>query len=209
MLMVRINNLLLKYNKHFSFLLVDYSKNTQYPTPIYECFEVYKNISKLLKDKHFILAGDSAGGNITINVINKIIETNIKIPTAQICMSPWVMADKKSPSYYSNQKYDYLNDTVIRMAQDMYHPNSINIDERSLLNLSYEGFPPTLIRAGMNEMLIDEIVELSLLMKKSNVYVKLDIRENMPHDFDFFHGLIESFDVGFYDLVNFIIEYSI
>ena len=111
------------------------------------------------------------------------------IPTAGMTREEWLLARKEdyraqdaesvSGSHYGQYLLSYLQKMTDNYAagQDLENPLI------SPLFGNYEGFPPTYIQAGDNEILLNDATMLHKKMVKENVSVKIDIFKGMWHVF--------------------------
>jgi len=143
--------------------------------------------------RNLVIAGDSAGGGLTMATLCKLRDEGIALPGAGVCFSPWVDLECAEPSWDRNQPWDYLprfSTTPEFNCAKMYagelpltHPlvSPIHADIR--------GLPPLLIQVGEVETLHDEAVLLAKRAKDASVDVTLQIYPDMVHVFQGFGSL--------------------
>ena len=135
--------------------------------------------------RDIILAGDSAGGNLALSLTLKLKEEGRLLPRGLVLMSPWTDLTSSGKSHSTKANIDpvldapYLADMIRNYASEQDLKNPLV----SPLFGAYEGFPPTYIQVGGNEILLDDSVMLYKKMLKANVSVKLDIFKGMWHVF--------------------------
>jgi monoterpene epsilon-lactone hydrolase len=56
------------------------------------------------------------------------------------------------------------------------------------------GFPPILLQAGTNELLLDDCVRLAERARAADVDVVLDVTAGVPHVFQAFTGVLDEAD---------------
>lgn len=135
--------------------------------------------------RDIILTGDSAGGNLALSLTLKLKEEGRLLPRGLVLMSPWTDLTSSGKSHDSKAEIDpvlnasYLAEMIRNYAsgQDLENPLI------SPIFGSYEGFPPTYIQVGGNEILMDDSVMLYKKLLKANVSVKLDVFKGMWHVF--------------------------
>ncbi len=197
--------------KNVNYLFIDYPKSPEfkYPIAINVCYEIYLQISSMFPKTNFIFMGDSAGANLLIQVTNKIIKNNIRKPISLICFSPWVISRIKGKYWKENENKDFITPYGVALATKAYLGFDISNKKwyRSILNLDYNNFPPMFIRAGGNELILDEIICLKEKIAKSNCEINYELIPNMPHAFDLFHGIIPNFDANYKGLIDYIKKY--
>ncbi|KAH6707623.1 acetyl-hydrolase [Leptodontidium sp. MPI-SDFR-AT-0119] len=88
---------------------------------------------------HIVFAGDSAGGNLSLVLLQTILELrrqdlkitwngeerDIPLPAGVATCSPWTDITHSSPSYSTNKKFDYLPSLAEANTSERYPPDSI------------------------------------------------------------------------------------
>jgi epsilon-lactone hydrolase len=108
-----------------SILAVDYRRPPEhpYPTPVDDCLSAYLYILEKVGDpSRIILAGDSAGGNLVLATLDRIINANLPIPRGGLLLSPWVdLTDcGRTSSWQTNVEYDYITSELAQFFADCY-----------------------------------------------------------------------------------------
>lgn len=136
------------------------------------------------------IAGDSAGGSLTMLVPLALRQQGLPLPAALVFMSPFVDPSRSSNSMRDNQRLDpMLNKRWIDQAVDWYaaphdHPLAAPLGG-DLSNL-----PPALVQVGTDEMLHDDSVMLADLSTRQGNKVELEIYEDRWHVFQIHAGLL-------------------
>lgn len=176
-----------------NFILIDYKKLLEYNIIqiINSTFNVYNNLIDMINNQNIIFMGDSAGANLALQVTNLAIKQNKNIPSNLICLSPWIITNIQEKYWNSNKKKDYLTPYTISIAKDAVL-NSADYTDYNPLDFNYNNFPKMLIRAGSNELILDEIYALIDKVKKSNCIFEYQIVNNMYHSFDLYYTFSKS-----------------
>ena len=194
-------------SKETNYLLMDYPKAPEfkYPLAINLCYQKYYYLLNLFPNANFIFMGDSSGANLLLQITEIIIKKGIKVPSNLICLSPWVITNIRNKYWKKNLNKDILTQFAVDLAIKSYLGN-INSQrwDLNILDLTYHKFPQIYLRAGKNELILDEILELILNIKKKEGKIKYKIIENMPHAFDIFHGFNNDFDLDYMGLIDII-----
>lgn len=135
--------------------------------------------------KDIIVAGDSAGGNLCLALTLQLKEEKRMLPKALVCISPWTDLTSSGKSYDTRKDIDpVLSKGYLDTAVSDYAPSKDLMDPLiSPLFGDFNGFPPTYIQVGDNEILLYDSINLYRKMLKDNVYAKLDIYKGMWHVF--------------------------
>jgi len=167
-------------------LLVDYrlAPEDPFPAALNDAMDCYRFLLDQKFDaKNIMLAGDSAGGNLTLATLLKVRDEKLPMPAAGICFSPWADLTHSGNSIKTNQHSDtMINMQVIPQVADMYAKgNSLTNPLVSPLFADYQGMPPLFINASSSEVLFDDATRLAKKAQAQGVTVQLSIKADMPH----------------------------
>jgi monoterpene epsilon-lactone hydrolase len=163
---------------------VDYRLAPEHPFPasLNDCLTVYRRlINDGIDPGQIVIAGDSAGANLTLAVLFTLRDAGEPLPAAAVYISPMTDLAFSSKSYH-NQKDALLTAEFVRSMssyyvrnQDVYNP---------LISPYYgdfTGLPPLLIHAGKNEILLNDAEQLACKARHAGVDVTLTIWPKMWH----------------------------
>ena len=172
--------------------MVDYrlAPENIYPAALDDAVTVYRELLKRGVDpKKIIVFGDSAGGNLALELALYLKENNLPQPALLILMSPWTTFETNLPSRSGNAERDLiLGVTNPHMYNEVCNPNyggEISLDDPRLspIHADLSGLPPMLIQVGGREMFLDEGIELLKKSAAGELDVTLSIYRGMSHDF--------------------------
>ncbi len=132
-----------------------------------------------------IVAGDSAGGNMALSLVLKLKSQNRLLPRGLVLMSPWTDLTSSGKTHITRAEVDpVLNEEYLKSMIENYAPDQ-PLDDPLISPLfgEFEGFPPTYIQVGDNEVLLSDATMLHKKMIQANVSVKLDVFKGMWHVF--------------------------
>lgn len=135
--------------------------------------------------KDVIVTGDSAGGNMALALALRLKEEERLLPGGIVLMSPWTDLTSSGESFETKAELDpVLNRAYIDRMIQAYAPGRDLKDPLiSPLYGSFEGFPPTYIQVGENEILLSDAQRLYQALVDANVSAKIDIFPGMWHVF--------------------------
>jgi acetyl esterase/lipase len=137
------------------------------------------------------VAGDSAGGNLTLATLLALRQRQRPLPAGAIAISPGTDLTLASDSLRSADDPIISARTMPEFRQ-RYLPNT---DPRNPLASpvfgDYRGLPPILIQTGEHEMLRDDSLRVAKKARRDGVPVTLEIWPGMVHVFQI-RGLPES-----------------
>ncbi len=167
----------------------------KYPAPLEDALEAWKYLKDIgIRASHIIVAGDSAGGNLALELCLHLKNKGEKQPAALVLFSPWTDMSAEGYTYESEKENDpVISKIYVENARRAY----LGEEETDYKNPNYSplygelsGLPNTLIQVGMSEVLRYDSVALAKRMKKSGVDVKLQIYKNGWHVFQQFPTLL-------------------
>jgi len=142
-------------------------------------------------------AGDSAGGGLTVITCLSARDANLPMPAAIVAFSPGLDATRTGESMDTKAGIDpiFTRETLGHTGA-MYlagqDPNHHMLSPAVRADLT--GFPPMLLQAGTNEVLLDEATRMAARARNAGVDVILDITADVPHVFQAFAGVLDEAD---------------
>ncbi len=177
-------------------LSVDYRLAPEHPFPaqLEDCVKAYKwLLSQGIKAENIVIAGDSAGGNLTLTTLLKLRDEGIPLPVGAVALSPATDFTDNSNSFFENAETDpILADRGIFWWLTAFlagaDPNNPFI---SPILADLKNLPPILIQVSTSEMLYDHSTRFIERAKAAGVDATLQEWKDTIHVFQGF---------GLYDL---------
>lgn len=139
-----------------------------------------------LSPAQIVVAGDSAGGGLTLALLLMLRDANIPLPAGAVGLSPWVDLTLSGGTIAANATTDYLNYDVLRTAAQMYsRGHDLRDPLLSPLYADLTGLPPLLLQAGSAEMLLDDSRRFAQRARAAGVDVQLAVFAHMVHVWHF------------------------
>lgn len=135
------------------------------------------------------VAGDSAGGNLTLALLLKLRDGGMPLPAAAVALSPAADLTWSSPSIRERAALDpVLRPERIETVVHAYLQRRAAVEDPlvSPLNGNLEGLPPLMLQLGDAEILYDDSVRFADKARSAGVTVELDVWPGMPHVFQMF-----------------------
>lgn len=151
-----------------------------YPAALTDAMAVWDRICDSYRPDHIILAGDSAGGNLALCMVQTLLAKKRPIPGMLLLFSPWTDMTCNSESYIQNKELDpiltkeYVTDAARAYTAGAGEPSDARF---SPLFGELAGFPPTYIMAGRNEILLDDSIRLRDGIVRAGGKAQLDIEK--------------------------------
>jgi acetyl esterase/lipase len=135
--------------------------------------------------------GDSAGANLAISMVLRLMEAGRELPASVITMSPWLDMENTGSTIESNDATDFLIAREGLQANiDRYLSGGADPTDPFVnpLYADLTGFPRLYIDAGSVESLLDDAVRLHALAEKCGVDVTFTVGEGQQHVYPFLAG---------------------
>ena len=141
-----------------------------------------------------IIAGDSAGGGLTLATLLALRDTGKQLPAGAVVISPWVDLALTGASVQSKAALDPIldHDSLAMYAGYYAGKNELTNPLISPLYADLQDLPPLLIQVGTDEILLDDAARLAEKARKSGVNVTLDVWNEMFHVFQLIPFLPET-----------------
>lgn len=138
--------------------------------------------------KNVILAGDSAGGNLALELTLALKEAGRFLPGRLVLFSPWTDMTASGASYTHREALDpVLTEQYIRSVRSAYAPGvDYSQPQFSPLFADLSGLPPTLIQVGEREILASDSEQLQKALIAAGVPCVLQSWPDMWHVFQMF-----------------------
>ncbi len=173
--------------------MVDYrlAPENLYPAALDDAATVYAELLRRKVDpKNLIVFGDSAGGNLAIELSIRLREENLPQPAMLILASPWTTFETDLPSRTANAE----RDLILGVKNPVMYPAvsstpsyggqiPLNDPRLSPIYADLTGLPPMLIQIGGYELFVDEGIELLRKATADELNVTLSVYRGMSHDF--------------------------
>ena len=178
-------------------LLPDYRLAPEHPFPAGtdDCLDAYCwLLSQGFDAKRIVIAGDSAGGNLTLVTAMRIRDEVLPSPGCAVMLSPVTDFTGASASNKYNLEQDPL---LVPELQEFllaaYAPNVAATHPLvSPIQGSFEGLPPLLFHAGSTEIIVDDSIRAADKARWANVHAELEVWPDMPHVFQMMNALPEA-----------------
>ena len=140
------------------------------------------------KPENIVIAGDSAGGGLTLATLHNIKAKGYSMPACAVCLSPWTDLAGTGESMETKAKEDplLLPDEIIRWGAMYVGEHEVTHPLISPLYGDLDGFPPLLIQVGTAEIILDDSLRFAEKAKAAGVDVLLDVWDDMPHVWQFY-----------------------
>jgi epsilon-lactone hydrolase len=178
-------------------LIIDYRLAPEHPFPaaVEDSVAAYRwMLASGLKASRIAVAGDSAGGGLTVATLVAIRDAKLASPGAGVCLSPWTDLEGLGDSMKTKAAVDPMvnKEALIEMAVHYLAGQNPRSPLAAPLYADLAGLPPLLIQVGTAETLLDDSTRLAERARKAGVKVTLEPWENMIHVFQVFAPMLDE-----------------
>jgi acetyl esterase/lipase len=144
--------------------------------------------------EHIAVGGDSAGGGLTIGLINTLRQRGETQPGCAWLASPWTDLTMSGATLASKDAVDPLiHKAYLEELADAYVPAGMDRKDPRIspLYADLSGFPPTLIQVGSAETLLADASRFAEAAGAADVPVTLEIWPHMIHAWPLWNAHLE------------------
>ncbi|MBI2562969.1 MAG: alpha/beta hydrolase [candidate division NC10 bacterium] len=178
-------------------LLVDYRRAPEQPFPaaVEDAVASYRwLLATGQAAQRVVVAGDSAGGGLTVAMLLALRDAGTALPAAGVCISPWVDLTCSGLSYQTKAASDPMvtREGVARMAAWYLAGADPKTPLASPLYADLRGLPPLLVHVGSEEVLLDDARQLAAQARAAGVEATLEMWPEMVHVWHWFLGMLDE-----------------
>jgi len=178
-------------------LMVDYrlAPYNEFPASLDDCVTAYLWLLESTSSNNIVIAGDSAGGNLTLTTLMKLRDDDNPLPAAAACLSPVADLTKRE---------QMKTDDLVLHPRAAKKFNKAYVADKDPTNPlispifgDWSDLPPILVHAGDEEMLKEDAIRIKEKADEVNTKVDLHIFPEMWHVWQIYLNLpqaIESLD---------------
>jgi epsilon-lactone hydrolase len=176
---------------------VDYrlAPETPFPGAVDDALAAYRGLLGLgIAPEKIIIAGDSAGGGLTMACALAIKGAGLSQPAGYYVMSPWADLSQSGPSYVAKADADFIvTKAALNGWADAYLKGA---DPKSPLASpvygDLAGLAPVYIQVGSEEVLLSDSIALASACGLAQVDVTLTIAPDMPHVYPYMWASVDE-----------------
>jgi epsilon-lactone hydrolase len=179
-------------------LAIDYRLAPEYPYPAAheDAMMTWRFVRQQgISADGIAVGGDSAGGNLTVTLINRLRAAGETLPACAWLISPWTDLTMSGTTLDTKDAVDpIIHKGYLGELADAYVPTSVDRKNPliSPLFADLRGFPPTLIQVGSAETLLADATRFAAAAGSADVDVTLEVWPHMIHAWPVWNAKLED-----------------
>lgn len=192
---------------------VDYRLAPEHPFPAAtnDALDAYRGLlERGVEARDIVLAGDSAGGGLTLACALQIRDAGLPLPAGLVLLSPWTDLTLSGASITQNARREILLDPAMlgEAAAAYLGEQDLRQPLASPLFADLRGLPPMLIQVADGEILYDDAKRLSERVEASGGRVEFSVGPGMWHVWQIFAGKMPEADTALHEVARFIVRHA-
>ena len=166
-----------------------------YPAAVEDGWAVCQALTAECLAGTLAIAGESAGGNLALVLLQRLHKAGLAMPVAAALCSPWADLASQGDSSTANDGRDpTLSAGHDGQATRAYvgANDPADPDISPVRGFYDQTFPPTFITTGTRDLLLSHSVRLARVMRDAGVDVDLRVWEGLWHVFEFYDEIPEA-----------------
>jgi len=194
-------------------LILDYRLAPEHPFPaaVDDSTAAYRWLLSVgVNPAQLVIAGESAGGGLTMATLVALRDAGEPLPAAGICLSPWVALECLGESIVTKAEIDpVVNKAHILILAKAYLGDTDPCTPlASPLYADLTGLPPLLIQVGTAECLFDDAMRLADRARAAGVDVTLEPWDDMIHMWHMFAAILPEGQQAIDRIGEFILQHT-
>ena len=190
-------------------LIFNYRLSPEYifPAALEDALTAYNYLTQNgYRPNQISLAGDSAGANLILGLVQKLKATEQDMPKSMVLLSPWTDMQLRGESYETRAAVDPIHQRSLlaRTAKTYLGGHDPADPLVSPLNAELTDFPAAMIQVGDLETVLSDAVDFAQRLRTHGVSCELQVWPDMIHVFQQFPTALEEARTSVQQLSKFI-----
>lgn len=192
-------------------LALDYRQppDWHYPAPLDDAVSAYRALLEQgYKAENIVIAGDSAGGNLTLVTLLALREQEIALPAAAVLISPWADLTCTGDTLVTNADIEpMIPINALRFVSASYSRGEDPAAPMlSPVYADLSGLPPLMIQVSSSEVLLSDAERVARRALECGVSCRYQVWEGMIHVFQALAGWVPEASLAVSEIGAFVDE---
>ena len=183
----------------------DYRLTPEHPHPAQaeDALAAWLFVTERAAPKDVVVIGDSAGGHMSLMLLQTLKAQGLEQPALCIGLCPWTDIGERGASMRDNDKYDLVQGWMALQFGTWLDPKgAYGREALSPICQDFSGLAPIYVQAGGREVLRDMIVEFAEVQKEKGADIAIEVWRDMPHNFQAYDSLKASSAMALQSIVD-------
>jgi len=179
-----------------------------YPAAFDDALAAWKFISGLRPGAPKFVAGDSAGGGLSLSLLVRLRDLGMAMPSGALLLSPWTDLTVSGASVDRNRGKDLWFTRGHLEIWSAYYAAGANRRSPYLSPVFAEmsGLPPLLLLVGQDELLLDDTLRVRDSATAAGTDARVHIGKGMQHDWPLTLPWLDESRLAWSTMKNFVEE---
>jgi monoterpene epsilon-lactone hydrolase len=178
-------------------LIVEYRLSPEHPYPaaLEDALRAYRwLLASGSSPQRLAIAGDSAGGGLTLATLMALRDAGEPLPAAAVCMSPWIDLEATGDSARRGAVDDPVLHVEALREWGRSYAGTAGVRDPGAAPLygSFARLPPLLVQVGTREILLDDSLRLIAKARAEGADVTAEVEDGLMHVWQLFPSLPEA-----------------
>jgi len=167
----------------------------RFPAAVEDAVAVYRALLEAgTEPGQLIVAGDSAGGGLTLALALALKAEGLPQPAGFFAMSPWADLTQSGASYEAKAETDTMITKATLDGAALAYLGGLDARDplASPIFGDFEGVAPVLIQTGSEEALLSDSITMADVLAHARVDVRLEVWPEMIHVFHYFGERLQA-----------------
>jgi acetyl esterase/lipase len=182
----------------------------RYPAALDDAFAAWKLVNALRHDAPLFVAGDSAGGGLSLSLLTRLRDLGHIMPNGAVLLSPWTDLTVSGTSIDRNHGKDlwFTRKHLETWARYYVGPADGHSPYISPVFADLSGLPALLLLVGENELLFDDALRVRDAAGLKGTDAAVLIGKGMQHDWPLTLPWLEESRLAWNAIRTFVEEHS-
>jgi len=183
----------------------DYRLTPEHPHPAQaeDALAAWSFVTGKVAPKDVVVIGDSAGGHMSLMLLQTLKVQGLEQPALCIGLCPWTDIGERGASMRDNDTYDLVQGWMaVQFGKWLDPEGKYGREALSPIYQDYSGLAPIYVQAGGREVLRDMIVEFAEAQKEKGADIAIEVWPDMPHNFQAYDSLKTSSSMALQSIVD-------